>query len=96
MTPDRIDPVLVEKGAKAILEDNRAQFVRDASYQWEDLTEEQRSGYRSNAEATIRVVFNELRLKEELSSTWRRNPDGSRQVCTRLVSKWRAVEQGEK
>lgn len=56
----RIDPVLVEKVAEAL--HNKDQL---AHVEWGDATEDHRQWVRGEAEDAIRVVFDELRLKEE-------------------------------
>lgn len=86
MIEQRIDPVLVEKV------EARWDLMRAAASSPEHGHEYSPDVW---AEAAIRCVFDELELKEEHSSTWRRNRDGSRQVRARLVSDWRLVEQGD-
>jgi hypothetical protein len=95
MSEQRIDLVLVEKVAKAI---HNEEWVKKGYGPWEKCVDQDR--IRRLAEVEIRVVFDELGLKEERrhpaipipgSGTTRPGPA----THTRYTSEWRPVEQGD-
>jgi hypothetical protein len=112
MSGQRIDLVLVEKAAKAWFDRGREREKGqglDAGLTWEEFVaneniEQEDFGWTldelyEQIEAALRVVFDELGLKEERKT--RRafvgpddveHPDEQR---VRLVSDWRSVEQGD-
>ena len=111
MTPDRIDPALVEKVAKAIYESGA--YNRDPGSWGQNVPghlEFDRNQYRLMAEAAIRAADEKRGLKEEFQSAWAfgaaecstaeearecSDNDGGRQAQVRLASDWRPVEQGD-